>query len=128
MKEHELVSAVQHSAGLHDPAAAKRAVQVTLRTLGARLAAGEPADLAAQLPPALAGALPEQGSGERFGVDEFYRRVAEGEGVDVGGARQHARAVAAALKAAITPGELNDVLAQLPPDYAELFAVSGPVH
>lgn len=128
MKEHEIVSAVRQSAHIRTPGEAERAVRATLQVLGDRLAAGETADLAAQLPPGLAEALPEHGPGERFGLDEFYRRVAEAEGHDATTARQHARAVAAALKSGIAPGELNDVLAQLPDEYDELFAVSGPVH
>lgn len=128
MKEHEIVSAVQRSTGVPDGQAAKRVVQATLRTLGSRLQAGESRDLASQLPPALATVLPDQGSGERFGVEEFYQRVADSEGCDRATARQHARAVAAVLKNAITAGELNDVLSQLPADYEDLFATSGPVY
>jgi len=128
VKEHEIVSAVQRGAGLADPASAEKAVRVTLGVLGSRLKAGEGADLAAQLPPALAEALPQEAPGERFGVQELYRRVAEAEGCDGHTARQHARAVGAVLKAALSPGELDDVLSQLPEDYQDLFATSGPVH
>lgn len=128
MKEHEIVSAVQQSTGIGDQASAERAVRATLKVLGSRLAGGEAHDVAAQLPPGLAEVLPAEGPGERFEVDEFYRRVAAEEGADVGVARQHARAVAAALQAAITDGELRDLQSQLPDSYTELFATAGPVH
>ena len=129
MKEHELVAAVRRTTDVSDQQHAEKAVRATLKVLGRRLAGGEPGELAAQLPPGLAAVLPSEGPGERFDVEGFYQRVAEEEGTDPARARQHARAVAAALKNAITPGELNDVRAQLPEDYAEdLFALSGPVH
>lgn len=130
MKEHEIVSAVQRSTGISDHAHAERAVRATLHVLGTRLAGGEPANLAAQLPPGLAEALPQTGAGERFGVDDFYRRVADEEGTGCGAmeARQHARAVGAVLKAAITPDELRDLLSQLPSEYDDLFGTGGAVH
>ncbi|HKC29030.1 MAG TPA: DUF2267 domain-containing protein [Jatrophihabitans sp.] len=127
MKEHEIIAAVRRTAGLSDPESAKRAVKATLSVLGRRLAGGEPKDLASQLPPAIAEALPREGPGERFGIEEFYRRVAEAEGVPIETAREHAQAVAAVLKDAVTEGELDDVLAQLPAEYEELFGVSGRV-
>lgn len=128
MKEHEIVSAVEKSAGIEGHLQAEGAVRATLHVLGQRLAGGETADLAAQLPPVLAEVLPASGPGERFGVDEFYQRVAEQEGCNTATARQHARAVAAALKVAVTDGELRTLQSQLPGDYAELFATAGPVH
>lgn len=121
MKEHEIVSALQRSAGFTEALAAERAVLAILRILGSRPQAGDSPDLAAQLPPTLATALPEQ-------IDEFYHRLAEAEHCDQPTAWQHARAVAAVLKSVVSPGELNDVLAQLPADYDDLFATSGPVH
>lgn len=128
MKEHELISAVQASAPLADVGEAEQAVRATLEVLGQRLTGGEPGDLAAQLPPALAEMLPSRGAGDPFSVEEFYRRVAKTEGShDPLAARRHARAVAGALKSALSPGELRDVLAQLPADYEDLFATRGPV-
>lgn len=129
MREGQLVSAVRDSTTLPDADSARTAVRATLAVLGQRLAGGESRDLAAQLPEPLAEVLPSSGAGERFGVDEFYARVArlEGDRCTPGQARQHARAVASALRAAITGGELADVRSQLPADYDDLFA-TGPVH
>lgn len=128
MQQTEMLSAVQDTARIPDQEHARDAVQATLQVLGRRLAGGETQDLAAQLPPDLAQALPEQGAGERFGVDDFYRQVAEAEqrGCTPEEGRQHARAVMAAIKAGVTDGELEGIAAQLPPDYADLLG-TGPV-
>lgn len=128
MQESQLVSAVRQSTTLPDNDSARTAVRATLAVLGQRVAGGESRDLAAQLPDPLAEVLPGTGGGERFGVDEFYGRVArlEGDRCTAVQARQHARAVASALRAAITAGELADVRAQLPAEYDDLFG-TGPV-
>ncbi|WP_158851313.1 DUF2267 domain-containing protein [Saccharothrix deserti] len=129
MKEHELVSAVRESTGIGSTDDAERAVRATLQVLGRRLTGGETRHLASQLPPALSSALPEEGAGERFGVEEFYQRVAAEEGRDCTPrqARQHARAVVTALRNTLPQGEVDDFAAQLPADYADLLS-TGPVH
>jgi uncharacterized protein (DUF2267 family) len=129
MKEHELVSAVRESTGISSTDDAEQAVRATLQVLGQRLAGGETRHLASQLPPALADVLPEQGGGERFDVEEFYRRVAAEEGGDCTPqqARQHARAVVTAMRNTLPPGEVNDFATQLPADYGDLLS-TGPVH
>ena len=128
MKTHEFVSAVQESARIPDHGHAAQAVRATLNVLGQRLST-EAEDLAAQLPAELAEALPTDGSVERFGVQEFYERVAdrEGRGCTPEQARQHARAVTAALRAAVGP-EYRDVLDQLPGDYADLMHTENVHH
>jgi uncharacterized protein (DUF2267 family) len=76
MQQHEIVSAVAQSTGIdHDHA--ERAVRATLMVLGSRLAGGQTANVASQLPPALAEAMPAEGPGDRFDLAEFYRRVAQ---------------------------------------------------
>lgn len=79
------------TAGL-DHEHAERAARATVQVLGSRLAGGQTSNLASQLPTELAAALPADGPGERFGVEEFYRRVAEAEGgtCTEQQARQHA--------------------------------------
>ena len=128
MKTHEFVSAVQDSAQIPDPEHAKQAVLATLHVLGQRLST-EAKDLAAQLPPELAEALPTDGSVERFGPQEFYERVAaeEGHGCTPEQVRQHARAVTAALREAVGP-EYCEVLDQLPGDYGDLLHTENVQH
>jgi uncharacterized protein (DUF2267 family) len=121
MKEHEIVAAVRETSGLADAEHALAATRATLSVLGQRLVGSEPRDLAAQLPAGIAETLPDTGQGASFGVEEFYRRVAEAEdhGCTPDGAREHARAVVAALKAGITEAEFDDLTAQLPQDYQQ---------
>lgn len=126
MDREQLVSAVKDTTGLSGEQA-DQAVHATLKVLGERLAGGETKDLAAQLPPAFADDLPAQGGGERFGVHEFYERVAEHEGGwTPEQARQHARAVAAALKNSVTGHEFDEIASQLPGEFDDLLG-TGPV-
>jgi uncharacterized protein (DUF2267 family) len=130
MQQHEIVSAVAASAGIGHHDDADRAVRATVQVLGARLAGGQPAELAAQLPAELAAQLPAAGPGERFGVDEFYRRVAAAEGGDCTArqARQHARATLAAFRAGLTGRGYDHLVAQLPDDYADLLGTEPVQH
>jgi uncharacterized protein (DUF2267 family) len=105
-----------------DRDAARNATAATLATLAERVAKGEARDLAAELPPELAPLVATNGPAERFDLDEFIRRVAEREGVDPATAERHASAVFVALGRAVTPKELEDVIAELPmPEYARLL-------
>jgi uncharacterized protein (DUF2267 family) len=54
-------------------------------------------------------------------LEELHRRVAEREGVDIETARIDASAVLRVLREAVTPGELDDVLSQLPEDFYTLL-------
>jgi uncharacterized protein (DUF2267 family) len=121
MNEQQIVAAVRKTAGLADAGEATSATRATLSVLGQRLAGNEPRALAAQLPAGIAEALPATGHGETFGVEEFYRRVAEAEGESCtqDSAREHARAVVAALKASVTEDEFDELASQLPADYRQ---------
>lgn len=127
MQEHEFVAAVQASTGLPDPESARRAVRATLGVLGQRLAGGEAKDLAAQLPAGLKEQFPTDGPGEQFDVSTFYERVAaaEGEGVTVAQARQHARATAKGLETALSDGEWSNFTSQLPTEYDDLLGTDA---
>ena len=104
---------------------AERIEHATLRTLADRISGGEAEDLAAQLPGPLQDDLrPPREDAEAFGVDEFVRRVAERGHVDPGVARTGAAAVLITVREAVTPGEFDDVLSQLPQEYRELV---GPM-
>ncbi len=62
---------------------------------------------------------------EDLSLEEFYQRVAEREGVDIETAREDASAVMRVLGLAVTPGELDDVMAQLPAEFNTLFRQEG---
>lgn len=130
MKHDEIVAAVRKTSGLEDTQHAEAATRATLSVLGTRLAGGEPGDLRSQLPDSIADALPETGRGETFGVEEFYRRVQEAEDRDCtqDGAREHARAVIAAIRGSVSEGEFADLTAQLPADYRDDLLSTAPVH
>jgi uncharacterized protein (DUF2267 family) len=104
---------------------AERATRVTLETLGERIARGEADDLAAELPPEVAPWIATTTDAEGFDVDEFLRRVAEREDVDLELAARHVKAVFTALGRAVKPQEMSDLAAELSKDYAP-FLPQGP--
>jgi uncharacterized protein (DUF2267 family) len=125
MKYDEFISQVQRRADLASREEAERATRATMETLGERLAGGEAKDLAAQLPPEIAQYLEQAYTGirEKFSLDEFFWRVSQREGVNLTESTFHARVVVALLSEAVTMGEIEDVRAQLPEDFARLFEV-----
>ncbi len=127
MNYDEFISQVQRRTNLDSREEAERATRATLETLGERLAGGEAKDLAAQLPPELAQYLQQAYTGiqEKFSLDEFFWRVSQREGVDLTESTYHARVVIALLSEAVTLGEIEDVRAQLPEDFARLFEVEN---
>ncbi len=130
MKHDEFIGQVQHRARLSSRGEAERATRATLETLAERLAGGEANDLAAQLPPELAEHLRSawSGKGERFSLDEFFRRVSERENVDMPKAVYHVRAVMEVLSEAVSKGEMDDVRAQLPAEFDRIFEAGSTGH
>ena len=125
MKRDEFVKRVTEIGELESRDRAKRAIRATFETLKERLAGQEPNNLAAQLPEDLAAPLQSEGRREDFALAEFYRRVAEREGIEETEALGHARAVALVLQEAVTTGEMDHIREQLKDEYAELFGRRG---
>ena len=125
MKGEQFIAEVKNLADLDTNEDAQKATRAMLETLKERLAGNEPSNLAAQLPPEVAGFVEGEGGGVAFSVDEFYGRVAQREGVGTDEAIKHTRAVATVLQTAVSGGELDDVRSQLGNDYEELFGQSG---
>jgi len=124
MREDNFLQIVEREAGL-TPEEARRAARATLRTLGQRITRGEADDIAAFLTGELRDLLtsaPEPA--ERFGLEQFVRRVGELEGVDEATAYRHAQAVFVALGEAVAPQELRDMAAQLPKDFDPLLVAA----
>ena len=127
MQYQEFLQRVQEQINATEPAtqtqrAAEQAITATLQTLSERLTGGEATDLAAQLPEELKAPLERSAEeAERFSLEEFYERVAEREGVDLETARNDASAVMSVLRVAVTPGQLDDLMAQLPSEFNVLF-------
>ena len=121
----ELVARVAARAGV-GPAEAERATRAALCTLAERITRNESRALASQLPRGLATDVRRAAQRpERFGVEEFVRRVGRREGVADDEARAHASAVLTALEDT-TADRLAYVRAQLSDDYGALFERREP--
>ncbi len=117
----EFMRRVAQRGGLDD-AAARRATEAVLETLGERIAGGEVDDLLTRLPLALhaplkVGRAHSGGSARRMSFDEFAQRVAERERTSSLAAREHTAAVLATLREAVGDDEFFDATVQLPADY-----------
>jgi uncharacterized protein (DUF2267 family) len=124
MQYEEFVERVQQRAGLASFERAEAATRATLTTLGEYLTGGEGLDLASQLPQGLAEILHQQPPerSKMFSLNDFLQIVGENEGVGIGEAETHARAVMGVLEEAITKGEMDDVRRQFPSEFDPLFA------
>lgn len=126
MKYDDFVAKVLERGEYADRQEAERVTQLVLGVLAERLNADEVDDLAAQLPPQVAVALavgPQVPA--TFGVHEFLGRVAAGIGATEQTAEWDSSAVLCTVAEAVSGGELNDVLTQLPSGFAVLFGRSG---
>lgn len=122
MKAHEFHARVRERGNYADAQEAQRVTTAVLGLLGQRLAGGESKDLAAQLPLELQAPLLEaDASAESIGVQEFCSRVARELGSSEETALWDASAVLTTVAEAVTGGQLNQVLTQLQPGYAQLF-------
>lgn len=102
---------------------AEKATHATLSTLAERLRGGEYTDLASQLPQELQDAVLEAeraGEGRSLSAEEFVAIVAKRESAGIDEAGPHVKAVLTTVRDAITQGEFDDLLSQLPDDFAEL--------
>ena len=129
MQYGEFMKTVRERAGV-DEDRAEKAVRATLNTLAQRLAGGEPHDLASQLPEELKETVElttGEGAGIRWDADEFVAKVAAREGCSPEQAREHVRAIFAALRDAVTPGEFDDITSQLDRSYRELLPEGAAV-
>lgn len=103
---------------------AEALTRATLFTLGERITGGEVRDLAQRLPMELAPPrIPPEERAEKFGVEEFVRRVAERAHVDEKEARVGTRAVLFTLRRA-AGNEFRDVVAQLPHEFTDFVGAA----
>lgn len=122
MNYQEFLQIVQREAGGIEAEEAERATRAALETLAERLSAGEARDLAEQLPVEMLPWLHTTTGSEAFDFDEFLRRAAEREGVDLETAERHARAVFFALGEAVSRDEIDDMASELPKTFKPLIA------
>jgi len=122
VKYHEFVAAVRQRGEYGSAAEAEDVIRAVLGVLASRLTPDEAHDLASQLPHGIAEILEEAGEPTRqLSVQEFLQRIAAGTGATTRTAEWDAGAVLSTVADAITDGELNDLMTQLPSGYAALF-------
>jgi uncharacterized protein (DUF2267 family) len=119
--DHESFVGIVQEAARVDRAAAERATRAVLQTLAERISAGEARQLAEQLPPDLAPWLATDHGAEPFDADEFIRRVARREEVELETAERDIRAVLLALSRSVSLEEFDDLLPELPKSFAPLL-------
>ncbi|MGR6319508.1 DUF2267 domain-containing protein [Micromonospora soli] len=126
MKYEEFVARVRERGEYDSAAEAQQVIGIVVTALAERLAPEEARQLGAQLPAQLGDVLRTAvGGGLREGVTEFLHRVGEGTGATERTAEWDASAVLTTIADAVSGGELNDVLTQLPSGYATLFGRPG---
>ncbi len=118
---------VMHTSGEQSREVAKRATAAVLRALRDRLTPDEADQVLAQLPLELkevwAAGEPADRKPLKLDREQFYERVrAEAKLGAPRDARWMTLAVFGALKEHLSPGEAEDVFAQLPKDLKELWA------
>jgi uncharacterized protein (DUF2267 family) len=121
MKYDEFLRAVATRAGVPQDEAAV-ITEAVLETLAERISGGEARDLAAQLPGPLQRPLQDAAEpAEPFELDEFVGRVADRADLEPEEALEATRAVLATVREAVTGGEFEDVLSQLPREFTDLI-------
>ncbi|MFC8520848.1 DUF2267 domain-containing protein [Streptomyces sp. NPDC057257] len=123
MKYDEFLARVRERGEYSHQDEAAKVTEEVLGVLAGRISPDEVDDLASQLPgplgQVLAGAKQQQA--ESYGIEEFYRRVAERTGARPRTALWDAAAVLTTVADAVSGGELNQVISQLPSSYAVPF-------
>lgn len=124
----EFVKRVQEKTKRGSPEEALAAIDATLGTLGELLSKTERDDLAAQLHKPLKESLYKWIERpralmhpHRFGLEEFYNRVAARSGTGHPAAIKDSLAVLSVLQEAVSQGQIADLLRELPDEYEELF-------
>ena len=127
MTDEEFINAVARRAGVSTQA--ESLTRATLSTLDDRFSSGEADfssgeadDVASQLPRGLKEAMiPSTPKAEPFDLQEFIDRVSRRAGVDASKAEVWVRAVMTTLRDAISEGEFEDMMAQLPEEFGQLI-------
>ena len=121
MKFNEFVGQVQHRLEMSTQGEAVRATRAVLTTLGERLQKGEATDLAGPLPMEIDYYLDSADHGQRFDYDEFVDRVTERANADRSDAVYYAKVVVGLVSELVPAGEIEQVRAQLPIEFDDLF-------
>ncbi|WP_326686411.1 MULTISPECIES: DUF2267 domain-containing protein [unclassified Streptomyces] len=123
MQQEEFLARVRERGEYSDTKEAAMVTEAVLSVLASRLTPGEAADLASQLPdpmPEWMDLDPDR-KAESYGVEEFRHRVADRVGARPHTTQWDASAVLTTLADAVSGGEVNQIISQLPSGYAALF-------
>ena len=104
---------MQHNTGLNDEES-EESIKLFIETIASRLDEGEREDLASQLPAELQDVALEPNQDASSENSDFIRQFSELKDVEEGKARNYIIGAWQALKAALAPGEIDDIRAQLP--------------
>jgi uncharacterized protein (DUF2267 family) len=117
MNHEEFIGGVAQRAAMSGDEA-EDLTRATLQTLAERISGGEARDLAEQLPAGV-GQWPwkDDETPQRFGPEEFVRRVSRRAGMEPDRAREGVRAVFLTVSEAAGGKEFRDVVSQLPKDF-----------
>lgn len=128
MQQDEFLAKVQNYGGLDDQEEALRMTEIFLATLGEWLYRTEERKLSAQLPKQFQDFVyrqqdPEQTRGDTVHLppEDFYNRIKGRANLSYQEAVRISKAVARVLEEAVSPGEIEDVLEELPHGFKELF-------
>ncbi|MDX1663303.1 MAG: DUF2267 domain-containing protein [Candidatus Promineifilaceae bacterium] len=121
MQYDEFITRVQEEAELDDREEAETITEATLETLSERLTRMERRNVIAELPDELKEFLWKREETTRFLLDEFYNRVAARADLRAPEAVRRSQAVMTVLMEAISPGQINAVMNELPEEYQEIF-------
>ncbi|MFO8010771.1 MAG: DUF2267 domain-containing protein [Dehalococcoidia bacterium] len=121
MRYKEFIQQVNELAETGNEKKAKQVVEAVLQTLGERLSRTERRKLAAQLPGELKTHLHHLERTDLFSLEEFYNRVSARCDVTYAHAVNLSRAVMQILNRAVSAGELEDIVNELPSEFEELF-------
>lgn len=123
MKRDEFIKRVQEKVQVSSKDEAIWITDTVLKTLSDRLTEKEAFDLASQLPHELQGIV--GGAKERvvkMDRQEFVNKVADNLNIAPDESERYIKATFSVLKSAVAPGEIRDVLDQLPKDLAAMLA------
>jgi uncharacterized protein (DUF2267 family) len=122
MEYDEFLGSIEERAGTGDREDAERTAIAVLETLCDRLTGEEADQLLAQLPARLKQTVTVARGPMPLSRDEFVQRVSRRLGIQPEEALDRIRSVFATIREAVSRGELEDVVLQLEPEYADFLA------
>ncbi len=122
MKYRELVKRVQHYSGFSD-SESEQALRLFIMVLASRLTDDERKDFGSQLPEELKAETAKISDTIKFSKDDMYEAISQIQEIEPEHAKKQVMASWNALKDQLTPGQIDDIKSQLPPDLdEELYA------